>query len=115
MHADLLPFSNLRALAPPTNQSTFHQWTIGPIYYSALVTAEALGASNASQVLDLNANNGNIYTPAYGIYENGNPVRVALFNFVTDPSGASDLTASIAIGGSGIGQPNASPAQVKVK
>jgi len=101
--------------SPPTNQSTFHQWTIGPIYYSALVTAEALGASNASQVLDLNVNEGNIYTPGYGIYENGNPVRVALFNFVTDSSGASDLTVSIAVGGSGIGQQNATPAQVKVK
>jgi hypothetical protein len=26
--------------APPTNQSTDRQWTIGPIYYSALVMAE---------------------------------------------------------------------------
>ncbi|TFY66769.1 hypothetical protein EVG20_g4322, partial [Dentipellis fragilis] len=25
---------------PPTNQSTFRQWTIGPVYYSALVMAE---------------------------------------------------------------------------
>jgi len=100
---------------PPTNQSTFHQWTVGPIYYSALVMAEALGASNSSQVLDLNANGGNIFTPAYAIYEKGNPVRVALFNFVTDPSGASNITASIAIGGGQTGQPNAVPAQVTVK
>jgi hypothetical protein len=77
--------------------------------------AEALGASNSSQVLDLNANGGNIFTPAYAIYEKGNPVRVALFNFVTDPSGASNITASIAIGGGQTGQPNAVPAQVTVK
>ncbi|KAK0433146.1 hypothetical protein EV421DRAFT_1892992 [Armillaria borealis] len=64
---------------PPTNQSTFRQWTI------ALIT-------------DLNANNGSIYTPAYAIYESGNPVRVALFNYITDPSGASNYTASIYAG-----------------
>ncbi|KAJ7592650.1 glycoside hydrolase family 79 protein [Mycena floridula] len=84
---------------PPTNQSSFHRWTIGPIYYSVLAMAEALGASNSSQVLDLQANSDNIYTPAYGIYENGNPVRVGLFNFMTDASGASDYTANIAISG----------------
>ncbi|TFK29184.1 hypothetical protein FA15DRAFT_610933 [Coprinopsis marcescibilis] len=100
---------------PPTNQSTFLQWTIGPIYYSALIMAEALGPSGGAQVLDLNANNGDIYTPAYGIYEDGNPVRVMLFNFITDPSGANDLTVSISIEGGLMGQPNASPVQVKVK
>ncbi|KAK0200670.1 hypothetical protein DFS33DRAFT_1266366 [Desarmillaria ectypa] len=84
---------------PPTNQSTFHQWTIGPIYYSALVMAEALGSSKSgSQITDLNANDENIYTPAYAIYESGNPVRVALFNYITDPSGASNYTTSIYTG-----------------
>jgi hypothetical protein len=77
--------------------------------------AEALGASNASQVLDLSANGANIYTPAYGIFEQGKPVRVALFNYVTDSSGASDITATIAVGGGQTGQPNATPGQVKVK
>ncbi|KAK0445633.1 glycoside hydrolase family 79 protein [Desarmillaria tabescens] len=86
-------------VSPPTNQSTFRQWTIGPIYYSALVIAEALGSSESgSQIADLNANDGNIYTPAYAIYESGNPVRVALFNYITDPSGASNYTASIYAG-----------------
>ena len=28
--------------APLTNQSTFREWAIGPVYYSALVMAEAL-------------------------------------------------------------------------
>ncbi|KAG1733524.1 glycoside hydrolase family 79 protein [Suillus lakei] len=93
---------------PVTNQSTFHQWTIGPVYYSALVVAEALGASNTAQVLDLQANGGNDYTPGYAIYESGQPVRIALTNFITDPSGNSDYTASISIGGT-------VPAQVKVK
>lgn len=93
---------------PVTNQSTFHQWTIGPIYYSALVVAEALGSSNTAQVLDLQANGGSDYTPGYAIYENGQPVRVALTNFISDPSGNSDYTASISIGGT-------VPPQVKVK
>jgi len=103
------------SLAPPTNQSTFHQWTIGPVYYSALVMAEALGSSSPSQVLDLNANGGNIFTPGYAIFEGGNPVRLALFNYVTDPSGASDYTVAISVGGGQTGQPNATPGQVKVK
>lgn len=101
--------------APPTNQSTFHQWTIGPIYYAALIMAETLGASNTSQIMDLNANEANIYTPAYAIYENGNPTRVALFNYITDSSGASTYTASISIGGGDTGQDNATPASVRVK
>ncbi|KAF9450508.1 glycoside hydrolase family 79 protein [Macrolepiota fuliginosa MF-IS2] len=100
---------------PPTNQSDFHQWTIGPIYYSALVVAEAIGSSNNSQVLDLQANGANQFTPAYSIYEGGNPVRVLLINFNSDPSGNSDVTASIAIGGGQTGQPSSTPASVKVK
>ncbi|KAJ3829651.1 glycoside hydrolase family 79 protein [Lentinula raphanica] len=94
---------------PPTNQSTFHQWTIGPVFYSTLAMAETIGPSNQSQVLDLGANNNNIYTPAYAVYENGTPVRVALFNYITDPSGGSDYTASIAFNGGQIAS------QVKVK
>jgi hypothetical protein len=81
---------------------------VGPIYYSALVVAEALGSSNTAQVLDLQANGGSDYTPGYAIYENGQPVRVALTNFISDPSGNSDYTASISIGGT-------VPPQVKVK
>lgn len=85
--------------APPTNQSKFHEWTISPIFYSTLVTAETLGPTNTAQVVDLQANSGNIFTPAYAIYENGVPARVALFNFMTDPSGANTYTATIQITG----------------
>ncbi|KAG5645144.1 hypothetical protein DXG03_006861 [Asterophora parasitica] len=105
---------------PPTNQSTFHQWTVGPIYYSALAVAETLAPASSSfpasaqtpttQIMDLNANDGDIHTPAYAVYENGVPVRVGIVNFVTDPSGASDLSVSIAVGGDGQG-----PKEVKVK
>ena len=99
--------------APPTNQSTYRQWTIGPIYYSALVMAEALGSSNATQIVDLLPNNANIYTPAYSIYENGNLARILLFNYVTDPSGASDLTVQLNLNGAG--GSSAGPSQIQVK
>jgi hypothetical protein len=85
---------------PPTNQSSFRQWTISPIFYTNLVMAEILGPTNTAQVVDLQANSGSNSTPAFGIYENGKPARVALFNFLTDPSGASTYTASIGISSS---------------
>lgn len=94
-------------LAPPTNQSTYHQWTLGAIYYSALIAAEAFGPSNASQIIDT-SNNG-IFTPSYAIYENGALARVAVFNFNDDPTGASDTTATITVQGGSV------PSQIKVK
>ena len=97
---------------PPTNQSFFRQWSVGPVYYSALVMAEAMGPHNASQIVDLTTN---INTPIYAIFENGAPTKVALFNFVTDPTGASTYTATISIGGGSTGQSNATPSQVQVK
>lgn len=80
-----------------------------------MIVAEAFGSSNRSQIIDLGADFGNVFTPAYAIYENGQPAKLALFNYITDPSGANDYTVSFAIGGSGVGQPNATPSQVKVK
>lgn len=97
---------------PPTNQSSFHQWTIGPVYYAALAMAEVLGPSNVSRVLDLTQNQ---FTPIYVIYEDGTPTKLALFNFVTDPSGANDYTVTFAVGGGPTGQPGATPSSVQVK
>ncbi|KAJ8523178.1 hypothetical protein ONZ45_g296 [Pleurotus djamor] len=101
--------------APPTNQSNFHQWTIGAVFYSVLVMTESFSQSNQSQIIDLNANGDNLMTPAYAIYDQGALSRVALFNYVSDPSGASDYTATISVGGGNTGVPNATPAEVKVK
>lgn len=101
-------FCSWSFVAPPTNQSTFREWTIGPVYYAALAMAETLGPSNNAQVLDLAANGNNDYTPAYAIYEEGNPVRVLLFNYITDSSGSNDYTVSISVGGN-------TPSQVRVK
>ncbi|KAJ6561989.1 glycoside hydrolase family 79 protein [Mycena capillaripes] len=100
---------------PPTNQSSFHSWTIGPVFYSTLAVAEALGTSNQSRIIDLQMNGNNIYTPGYAIYDGEVLARLALFNYVTDPTGASAYTASFAIGGGDTGQANGTPAQVKVK
>ncbi|KAJ7445248.1 hypothetical protein FB451DRAFT_1433309 [Mycena latifolia] len=69
--------------------------------------AEAMGPSNLTQVLDLNITGD--YTPAYGLYENGKPVCVAVFNYVDDPTGGSNVTVVVSIAG------RATPAQVKVK
>ncbi|TFK36155.1 glycoside hydrolase family 79 protein [Crucibulum laeve] len=95
--------------APPTNQSTYNEWTIGAIYYSTLVMAEILGKSNTSQVVDLASNYGNIFTPAYAIYEHGTLSKVALFNYVDDSTPASNLLVSLSVPGGGV------PASVKVK
>lgn len=101
--------------APPTNQSSYHQWTIGPIFYSVLAVSETLGPTNTSQVIDLYANGNNDYTPGYAIYENGALARLALLNYMTDPSGANDYNATVSLGGGVAGQPSAVPAQVYVK
>lgn len=100
---------------PPTNESSYHQWTIGSIFYSTMVVAEAFGPSGNAQIVDLQANTDSMYTPAYAIYENGAPVRLVLVNYISDPSGASAYTTTISIGGSAIGQSNATPAQIQVK
>lgn len=93
---------------PPTNQSSFRQWSVGPIYYSALVMAEVLGPSNQSRIVDLNMNGGQPLTPGYAIYEGDTPTKVALFNYIDDPSGAQAYTVQLSIGG-------ASPSSVRVK
>jgi hypothetical protein len=95
--------------APPTNQSLYHQWTIGPIFYAALAVTEAIGFSGHAQVVDLQANSNNKYTPAYAIYESGQLTKVALLNYLSDPSGASDYTVTIS------GGPAAMPPSVSVK
>lgn len=94
-------------LAPPTNMSTFSDWTVGAVYYSVLIVAEVFGSSNTSQIIDVS--NNDIFTPSYSIYENGALARVALFNFNDDPSGNSDITATITVDGGAV------PSQARVK
>ncbi|KAF9223282.1 glycoside hydrolase family 79 protein, partial [Gyrodon lividus] len=97
---------------PPTNQSSYHQWTIGAIYYSSLFIAEALGPTGTAQVVDLTnslTSNGvgpvstATYTPVYGIYENGQMARLVAFNFVSDSSGASEVSLVVGVQGASVG------------
>ncbi|KAJ7923331.1 glycoside hydrolase family 79 protein [Mycena leptocephala] len=83
--------------APPTNVSRYYEWTVGAIYYSAVISAEVFGKTNTSQIIDLLGNNASDHTPQYAIYENGSLARVALFNYITDSTGASDYTATISV------------------
>lgn len=85
------------------------------MFYAHMVIAEALGTSGAAQIVDLFLNNNDQYTPGYAIYENGNPTRVVLINYLTDASGAHNYTANIAIGGGTTGQAEATPLTVQVK
>ncbi|KAH9834480.1 glycoside hydrolase family 79 protein [Rhodofomes roseus] len=87
---------------PPTNQSSYHQWTIGSTFYAVLAIAEALGPISSSstsnfQVIDLGANGGNEYTPGYAVYEGGTLARAVFINFMTDPSGANDLQVNLQV------------------
>jgi hypothetical protein len=104
-----------RMTPPPTNETTFRQWTTTPIYYSTLIMAEIVGTTGTAQVVDLGLSGGNIYTPGYAIYENNNPTKLALFNFITDPSGANDVTVAVSIGGGATGQSVTTPSQIQVR
>jgi len=85
------------------------------MYYAALVMSEILGRSNQSQVVELGVNDANPSTPGYAIYENGNPMKVALVNYLDDDTGAHDLNVAISIGGGETGQPASTPSSVRVK
>ena len=104
-----LPISLFSFPAPPGNQSAFHQWTVGAIYYSAIVLAEAFGTTNTSQIIDLGANGANNLTPAYAIYEIGLLSKVALINFMDDgQTGANNIHVTVQV-------PNGAPQSVQVK
>ncbi|KAG8914343.1 hypothetical protein FRC00_014373, partial [Tulasnella sp. 408] len=74
---------------PPNKMSTFRHWTITPPYYSALIMIEVM-EEEGSQVMDLLLNGNSTHTPGYAVYNDGQPIRLALFNYITDPSGAND-------------------------
>ncbi|KZV91537.1 hypothetical protein EXIGLDRAFT_769782 [Exidia glandulosa HHB12029] len=80
---------------PPHNATAPFMWTVGPTMYAILLVAEALGQTGHARVADLGANAGNQYTPGYVIYEDNQPARVVLLNYMSDTSGASDYTAHI--------------------
>ena len=91
---------NVNCQQPFTPPPGSLQWTIGWMYYVSVITAESFGPSNASQIIDLSPNSNNIYTPGYMIYENGNPIRLVLFNLITEPLGFSNYNMTFANGSS---------------
>ncbi|TBU40508.1 hypothetical protein BD309DRAFT_967384 [Dichomitus squalens] len=100
---------------PPTNLSLFESWTVGPVMYATLFVAEALGTSNTSRVVDLHANHGNEFTPAYAIYENDALARIAPVNFMNEQDGAGSYNVTISVGGDTVAEADATPPQVQVK
>ncbi|KAI0791077.1 glycoside hydrolase family 79 protein [Abortiporus biennis] len=100
---------------PPTGQSRYHEWTVGPLFYSMLFVSEALGKTNTSQVVDIFMNNGNDMTPGYAIYESGNLAKLAFINYMDDPTGNAAYTVTINIGGEVMQMANGTPAKVYVK
>ncbi|KAH9914073.1 uncharacterized protein BXZ73DRAFT_106718 [Epithele typhae] len=100
---------------PPTNLSSFKEWTVGPTMYASVVLAEALGNTGTAQVIDLFANSANAYTPGYAIYENSALARIVLVNFMTEANGTGSYTATISVGGGETGEASSTPSSVKVK
>lgn len=88
--------------------SSYSQWSVGSIYYASLVLAEAFGKTNTSRIVDLWGNSGSLVTPQYAIYEKDILNKVALFNYMDDPTGASDLRVTLNV-------PTGVPGIIKVK
>ena len=101
--------------SPPTAETGYHQWSVGAVFYASMILAEAFGKSGTSRILDLAANGANAFTPAYGIWQKGVLSKLALFNYVTDPSPSAVSVVTFALGGGTSGQPAGTPATVKVK
>ncbi|KAG8983833.1 hypothetical protein FRB93_006940 [Tulasnella sp. JGI-2019a] len=99
---------------PPTNMTKYYKWSTGPIFYSNLIVAEALGKSGNARVTDLYLDGNNANRAGYAVYEGGAASRVLLINYVTEP-GTGDYVANIAIGGLDTGLPSLTPASVRVK
>ena len=92
--------------------SRVYEWTTGSVYYSTLLVAELFGKSENSRIVDLThtssiavttttnynedgtsydtTQSDDMYHPSYLVYDGETPARIALFNFISDPSGASD-------------------------
>ena len=86
-----------------------YQWTVGAIYYSAIVLAEAFGKTKTSRIIDLEANGGNVLTPAYAIYEENTLSKIALINYMDDgQTGKNDLVVTVQV-------PSGVPGRVQVK
>lgn len=57
----------------------------------------------------MDTSNNGLLTPSYVIYDSGALSKVALFNFIDDPTGAHDITGTITVDGGQV------PSEVHVK
>jgi hypothetical protein len=93
------------------------EWTTGSVYYSTLLVSELFGKSENSRIVDIThtssipvavttnynedgttydtTQSDDMYHPSYLVYDGDTPSRVALFNFISDPSGASDTQVTL--------------------
>lgn len=69
--------------------SIFHS----PLFYSALVIAEALGPKDGVIVADIELYD---YAPTYVVYEDGVAARMVLMNYLN----AGNINVSVTVGGS---------------
>lgn len=116
---------------PPSNMSRVYEWTTGSVYYSTLLVAELFGRGENSRVVDIShtssipVNTETMYNedgstydvtssddqfhPTYLVYDGETPVRAALFNFISDNTGASDAQVTLNFNGT------AAPGEVYVR
>lgn len=111
--------------------SRIYEWTTGSVYYSTLLVAELFGKSENSRIVDIThtssipvtvttnynedgtsndtTQSDDMYHPSYLVYDGDTPARAALFNFISDPSGASDTQVTLNFNNT------AAPASVSVR
>jgi hypothetical protein len=111
--------------------SRVYEWTTGSVYYSTLLIAELFGKSENSRIVDMThtssiatvvtpnynedgtsydtTQSDDMYHPSYLVYDGDTPSRIALFNFISDPSGASDSQVTLNFNNT------AAPASVSVR
>ncbi|KAH7103897.1 hypothetical protein BKA62DRAFT_828089 [Auriculariales sp. MPI-PUGE-AT-0066] len=86
-------------MAPPWNATAPFMWTVAPPMYAILVSSEVLGPTNQARVADIGLNNNNTNMAGYVVYENNQPVRMVLINYMSDTTGALDYTARVQVNG----------------
>lgn len=116
---------------PPSNMSRVYEWTTGSVYYSTLLVSELFGRGENSRIVDIThtssipvntqtqynedgtsydiTSSDDQFHPTYLVYDGDTPQRAALFNFISDPSGASDAQVTLNFNNT------AAPSQVSVR
>lgn len=97
--------------------SRIYEWTTGSVYYSTLLVAELFGRGENSRIIDIShtssipvntetqynedgttydiTSSDDQFHPTYLVYDGDTPQRAALFNFISDNTGASDAQVTL--------------------